>query len=591
MVLHRVATSAFVHEVLYIGSAIPLETSEGLEAVQQPLRYRYPVNNEDNIQGMMARLEIQSEGIQLKFKDDGSQVVLFPYSSLNLCAAVRCVNVADDKTKEMKPKFVSLTSPEAGGVNSEKPAIFTAITRRTKGRQVLECHGFITMHPKDALDLVRWVNQFDKKSKQEGMTSFSSATTPRDALDSSASQAGFNFSSDGDITTLDGYPVKLAPGAPVEPNAGPTFYEEQPQNGYFYTTNKAGVKKYSLEKIQSGGGADTIETRSVIAGSVLNGADDSVPPGFDITDPKPRGYAGSTVSAPAYRMPPRQPYMMPVGYMRPPPMYMRPMMYGPPPPSMYGYPRRPFIAPPGSEMMRAHPVPVMIPGPQPGGYYPPPPRRRNSRGSSPSDRSSSGGSPRVPRNKAKQRPKSGAAATNREESSDGSSRPHSPPTDYDQPKGPRVSRKDGYLKQDRRSVSPALSAPLYPPPHGYYMMPPQYGYYPVHPAMMARNHSLPPNTERGKEKKSKKKSKKDPKPKNKGKENTTFKEYDESADSVGYQSEAGQNNLPFRRFQNQFQHERAFSKSLAEEIKKSDGSLGRNAYNLNANEAAEMPLF
>lgn len=582
MVLQRVATSAFTHEVLYIGTAIPLETSEGLDAVQQPLRHRYPVNSEDNIQGMMARLEILPEGIQLKFKDDHTKVVLFPYSALNLCAAVRCVKVLDPVTKQMKPKFVSLNSPEAGGVNSEKPAIFTAITRRTKGRQVLECHGFITMHPKDALDLVRWVNQFDRKAKQEGSTSFSAASTPRGNFEDES----FNVGPDSGGGA---YPVKLVPGAPVEPNAGPSFYEEPPQNGYFYTTNSAGVKKYSLEKIKSGGGADTIESRSAVgAGSMLNGGhDDSfLPP--DMMDGTPRGYAGSTLSAPAYQMAPRHPHTMGMRTMRPNSMYMRSMMYGPPVPMMYGYPRGQFMPPP-PDMMRARPVPVMIPGP--GGQVPPPARRRGSKGSTPSDRSSSGGSPRERRSKQKAYKKSNGAATTGDESSDEDSRPRTPPTDYDQPKGPRVSRKEGYLKQrtGRRSASPSHSAPLYPAQNGYFMMP-SYGYYPPHPAMVARNHSLPPSSDRAKGK-SQKKSKKDKKGKNKAKENINYREYDESVDSMGYQSELGPNALPFRRFQNQFQHERAFSKSLAEETKRSDGSFGRNAYNLNAGQPPEMPLF
>ena len=551
-------------------------------------------HSDESLQGMMAKIDVLPEGFQLRFKDDKQQVVLFPYSALTLCAAVRCVKTTDDVTKGPVPKFVSLTSPEAGGANSEKPAIFTAITRRTKGRQVLECHGFITMHPQAALDLVRWVNQFDRKAKQENYASVGNQASPRGAFETSTSQADISFGPDG-VTDGPDFPVQIVPGVPTEQNAPPDFYKEPPRNGYFYATKSAQVKKYSLQKMSNGGGAETIDSRSAVGGAAGVNGDESFHPGSEYFD-GPRGYAGSTMSAPAYSMPPRHPFMMRPMFRPGPPMYMRPMMYGPPP-SMYGYPRPRFFSPPPG-VMPTRPVPVLIPGPPPtNGYFPGP--RRDSRGSSPSDRSSSPGSPRPSRGTAKSPKQNGGAAhVGGDSSDDEGSRPRSPPTDYEGPSGPRVSRKDDYyLRQSPvRGVSPTRSAPLnrsfHAMPHGYYMMPP-YGYFPPHPGLV-RARSVP-HADRGKDKKSKKKKSKKDKKKKKGGYSSA---YDESAEeSMGYQSELGPamgSHKPrdFLRMENQFQHERAFSKSLAEQARKStrgEPSAG-NAYNLNP-EASDMPLF
>ncbi|KAK3590486.1 hypothetical protein CHS0354_015474 [Potamilus streckersoni] len=70
--------------VLYIGSSVPRETATGLEAVQQPLRDRYPVNDESNIEGIDSVISVFDDSIQLKYVSDPDQVIHFPITSLTL---------------------------------------------------------------------------------------------------------------------------------------------------------------------------------------------------------------------------------------------------------------------------------------------------------------------------------------------------------------------------------------------------------------------------------------------------------------------------------------------------------------------------
>ncbi|XP_012945897.1 uncharacterized protein LOC106013792 [Aplysia californica] len=657
MVIQRV-TSGLTKDVLYIGSAVPLETSEGLEAVQMPLRSRYPVENEEMLQGMMGTLEVLPEGIHLKFKDDNKLVILFPYSSLTLCAAVRCIKVTNTATNETVPRFVSLSSPEAGGANSNKPAIFTAIARRSKGRQILECHGFITMSPRDALDLVQWVSMYDRKAKHGNYATVGSSGMGQQQATYEAASAKGDMSFRTDTASTPGFPVQLAPGAPAKANVPQDFINEPPRQGYFYSTTSAQVKKYSLQKFSGGagagmggagastmGGASTM-MRGGGGGATMGGASamgmtgppgEEFPPGALHLPPgggeqfesRRHGYAASTYSAPAYSAPrPRPPFMVPVRHYRPVPMVMRPMMMPPPPaphPAMYSMARPRFFSPPPA-VERAHPVPYVIAAP----HHPPPgfyerPSRRGSGGSSSSDRSSSPDSPRM---NGKTSKKNGSHAHHNhhhhhrhdDDSSESSSRPRTPTADYDSSKGGRVSRREqhymrqGYTTRERHG-SPTRSAHgkgfRGGPPRGYVLVPTPYNQYPPghfppghYPPTMVRARSVPPHGERGslnrKEKKSKK-SKKDRKKKKKGSSKREEKEetaaYDGLSDGVtGYTSELGGGpNQPrdFRRTENQFQHERAFSKSLAEEIRKSTkgGQNEVNAYSYLGDQQNEGPLF
>ena len=56
--------------VLYIGSSVPLETMDGLDAVQQPLRDRYPVGENAQLQGIDSTLTVLSSGLQIQYMEE-----------------------------------------------------------------------------------------------------------------------------------------------------------------------------------------------------------------------------------------------------------------------------------------------------------------------------------------------------------------------------------------------------------------------------------------------------------------------------------------------------------------------------------------
>ncbi|CAL1543910.1 unnamed protein product [Lymnaea stagnalis] len=577
MVIQRLPSTPLAKDVLYIGSAVPLETSEGLEAVQQPLRSRYPVDNDDNIQGILATLTIVPSGIQLRYKNDPGNIVLFPFSALTMCAAVRCVRTSNAATNEVTARFVSLSSPEAGGINNERPAIFTAITRRTKGRQVLECHGFITMSPKDAMELVQWTSVMDKRSKQSGSTySTLGAGVTMATYESSKVDTSFR----DDTASLPDFPIQLVPGEPMVLNTSPAFYKEPPPSGYFYSTKDAQVKKYALHKFSGGGGATTVDdTQSMIQAAT------------DTLERRP-GYAGSHYSASAVMAPSRQPIMVPLRpYLPPPPAYVRPVTVRPPPPHD-GY---------FGETSRSRGLPLLSLCRHM--YYEgdlrPRPRNRSSSSRSSSSSSSSGVSGRAK--------KKGHVNRTRDGSSGSDSRPVTPPTDYDSPRGPRISRREDFVQRQHHGseLNGYTSRKGYlpgPPGPGYYMVAPTpYGYYGTLPGTQ-RPRSVPPYGDKTGTKKKDKKSKKTKKVSKKdSKKRSSAQNHDTSTDSLaGYASELapnGEGKQPrdFRRLENQFKHERAFSKSLTEETRHSvRGDAKHDAYTLNHSTAQnenDFPMY
>ncbi|XP_059169295.1 uncharacterized protein LOC131951045 [Physella acuta] len=555
MVIQRGTSQPLTKDVLYIGSAVPLVTSEGLEAIQQPLSSRYPVENDDHIEGIKSSLAILPSGIQLQYKNDPSNVVLFPFSALTMCAAVRCVRTSNAATNETHARFVSLSSPEAGGLNSDRPAIFTAITRRTKGRQVLECHGFITMTPKDAMDLVQYTSIMDKRSKQPG---FSSEVSGVNSSTYEVSKGDISFQAE--TASLPEFPIQLVPGEPMAQNTSPAFYKEPPASGYFYSTKNAQVKKYSLHRYANGGGDD---------------ASSIAPPVMETLDRR-SGYAGSHYSTGAAPM--RRPIMVPVRPMfaPPPPTFMRPVLLPPPrPASMYAYPRPRFFSPPPPPVVR--PLPVFVPPPV---YY-----DNNFRSShrhhSFSSRSSSS-SPETSHISGH------APRRHRDHSSDSGSRPQTPPTDYDSPRGPRVSRREEFVQRQNGHIPVPMHS------QSFYMVPP-YGYYGA-VQTLDRNRSAPPYNDKTGTKKKDKKSKKNKKEKKtKSKKRGTNGVNDVSTDSLAGSEAGAENRQPrdFRRLENQFKHERAFSKSLTEETRKSvRGDAAHDAYTLNTTGVDnEFPMY
>lgn len=591
MVIEREEPVLVRKRVLYIGSSVPLETTEGLEAIQQPLNDRYPVGDNAQIQGIDTWISILPSGIQIQYVSDTGTVILFPIFSLTLCAAVRQVRSVNGSTGEMTSKFVSLTSQQAGGSNSRNPAVFTAITRRTKGRKVLECHGFLCASDQDALELVKATKFVDAKYKQKGPTSNRNSFVaqpqtqiPQSARIEPATNGGIPNGNvpNGSVRKNDfrasGFSeVHLQTGEAVEKvkDAAPEFYDTVPTQGYFYSGGQTEVKKYNIEKIGEKAYSDIGPSRAPRPMPMrpqhptISARGGPMPPPMVIPGPRVMGPPG------------RPPYMAPgrpvmVGprprFFSPPPMVRRPM-YGPPPPM--GMP------PPGA-MMYGPPPPIFVKRPK---------QRQRSGSRSTSSRESS------PDNTEPKRMANGDSDSgsdiSRHRPSTPRQRPPTPPRDYEMnledKKRERLSRRDMYERRRRRSRSPDIRGPprmVYP---GYPPTPfihPVYG--PIYPAPygFGRSRSVPPpmryptdvKPKKKKGKKSKKKNRDSDEPLENG-----MGGYSSEIPYGAYPRPGGFDSQPrrprdFRREENQFLNERSFSKSMTEQNRASKGMSNEEYY-------------
>lgn len=144
--------------VLYLGSAVPRQSKDGLQGIQEPLRSLYPAEGALGAKGIDSWLSVWSNGILLENVDENRKQVtrFFPIESLHYCAAVRQVLVPERGTNATpEPKFLPLDSPFARTPKGKHPPIFAAILRRTTGIKVLECHVFICKREAAANALVR----------------------------------------------------------------------------------------------------------------------------------------------------------------------------------------------------------------------------------------------------------------------------------------------------------------------------------------------------------------------------------------------------------------------------------------------------
>lgn len=146
--------------VLYLGSAVPLETVQGLDALQVPLRQRYVCSaTKGDVSGIDLWLKVYSSGLMLTPADDPASSMWFPVQSLKVCAAVKCVELPissfaqSPETASPTARFVPVDSPEAA--STKHPPLFSAVMRKTTGVKVLECHVFICKSDRSALELVR----------------------------------------------------------------------------------------------------------------------------------------------------------------------------------------------------------------------------------------------------------------------------------------------------------------------------------------------------------------------------------------------------------------------------------------------------
>ncbi|XKL64335.1 hypothetical protein PGB90_004421 [Kerria lacca] len=145
--------------VLYLGSAVPHVTKDGLQGIQEPLRELYPEQGALGARGIDSWLSVWSNGLLLENVDENYKKVtrFFPIDSLHYCAAVRYVLVPEkmSPSSNSQPRFLPLDSPFARSPNPNHPPLFAAILRRTTGIKVLECHAFICKREMAANALVR----------------------------------------------------------------------------------------------------------------------------------------------------------------------------------------------------------------------------------------------------------------------------------------------------------------------------------------------------------------------------------------------------------------------------------------------------
>ncbi|BES90234.1 unnamed protein product [Nesidiocoris tenuis] len=148
--------------VLYLGSAVPHITKDGLQGIQEPLRELYPEMGALSARGIDSWLSVWSNGILLENVDENHKKVtrFFPIDTLHYCAAVRYVLVPEKSSSSAtgsasQPRFLPLDSPFARSPNPNHPPLFACILRRTTGIKVLECHTFICKREMAANALVR----------------------------------------------------------------------------------------------------------------------------------------------------------------------------------------------------------------------------------------------------------------------------------------------------------------------------------------------------------------------------------------------------------------------------------------------------
>lgn len=575
-------------QVLYIGSAVPLETTSGIEAIQQPLRERYPIEIESTLEGIDASLSITNNCMQIQYTSAADVIIKFPISSLTMCAAVRCVPTVNGTTGEKTAKFVPLNDPLARGENSMRPAIFAAVTRCTQGQKVLECHGFVCSSTKEAANLVKCAsiagNNFKRHAQQTSPKTPSSVvnrpTSYGSAQIDQVSDSGGNFnmlkesslqSATASIMprpsvpngTADDGCMRLIPGEHVSQSVptDPKFVEPVAKHGYFYCNDKVEIKKYNIVTVGESENNENIGEPLASIPTEHNGSLIGTQPHNDPVSLKARSLPVKPVAPPHFA--PTQPI-----YIRLPKHHFdgsplpstQPTLYGPPPP-MFG--RRNFYLP-QPPALRHQPFMFSRAG-EPSQMFPPPGyiRRFKQGADDGSGSSSSSAEFEYPRSKTRTMPLNDERALPKnirysDTSSDDSIRirPSTAPTDYDDDtkRTERVVRREDKYEHRYPLPSRGLQQQQYSRErsfdHYYSLHPPRQGSYaPIltfNPNSMSR--SLPPQerpkSPKGKGKKKSKNAKKSTKNKSKFEylPNSGYTRYlpqgDMSTDSqIGYNSE------------------------------------------------------
>ena len=367
MVVYRNAEVLYQCKVLYIGSAVPIQTARGVEAMQRPLFERYP-GDLSEVEGIDANLAVLPDCIQMTYTSTG-QIVQFPLRNLNICAAVRCITALNGATGEKTKQFVPVNVVSS---DSKHPAVFSVVVRRSQGRQILECHAFICNSNRDALHLVNATGtanmalkrMYGKKIKSENQyedeipvvhmtqqNGYSSAEEQR-TVDVGLNRYGTEYREPRDQTLLIKNTVEQGE---VVTNREPANVSIKKEADTIYISFD---KSNLLNK--SGSTLQVDSSRKEYAGEdrIIQASDKSIiverPVYVNVDTPAPPQQP-MVIEVPKYY--PRQ---VPVAPAQPPPqvIYQRPLPPRPPPPVAY---RTPVPLPP--------PKPIVIragmePGPQ-----------------------------------------------------------------------------------------------------------------------------------------------------------------------------------------------------------------------------------
>ncbi|GMT20005.1 hypothetical protein PFISCL1PPCAC_11302 [Pristionchus fissidentatus] len=363
--------------VLYIGSAVPTVTKDGLQGIQHPLRERYPVEDTPETRGIDSWVSVWSNGVLLEYIDgeNKSESAFFPIQTLHYCAAVRYVNVTGFNVEGGGERFLPLDSHFANIPNSPHPPIFAAIMRRTSGVKVLECHGFICTNAKAANALVRCCFHAYADSIYLKMDENSGLRSIKDADEGEERQ--------GQITMEGG---DQSPGSDRREDEGRDGYREEPRRQQWEWRQQAGECETasissSTEGKRTGGGARRAasENGRHAQGSLVPvyndrrtsrrfGSEADLPM-TDEDEERVRGRTLPSGSPYMHRMPPPF-FMPPPPHLLPPGMQNPMMMFHPPPPHLLPpHLRGPMPPPPPPSAFFAG----RFPPPPPGAMFPPPP--------------------------------------------------------------------------------------------------------------------------------------------------------------------------------------------------------------------------
>ncbi|KAI6233655.1 PID domain-containing protein [Aphelenchoides fujianensis] len=353
--------------VLYIGSAVPTVTKDGLQGIQQPLRERYPADGAET-KGIDSWLSVWSNGLLLEYIDGNNRTegAFHPITGLHYCAAVRFVNGGGER-------FIPLDSAFGRMPESPHPPIFAAIFRRTTGVKVLECHAFICTNDKAANALVRCcfhayadticLKMEDKLPQTKAIKDSGSVTDSPDSP-SSEQQTSEQLTTDDNRDEIDW----------EERAIGQKTWQRRQQSGEYDVASMTDSSVYKKTPKRT----KKRDTQSEIYASegIL------VPYGSQRRSGSHADVQYDTRYFKPGHPPPPPPPHHPMHFARGPmPPFGRPppgFMHGPPPPHHFGkhpppffpYPYAAFPPPPPSARYRAASLPPMFAR---FGYFPPPP--------------------------------------------------------------------------------------------------------------------------------------------------------------------------------------------------------------------------